>query len=613
MSEWILQNAIVATLLTFAVTLFVRVFRPRPSISHILWLLVLVKLLVPPLSISGWPPWPVRVKSPAPVSSAALALDTVVPTPPMIETRAPDPIASSVPESAPTRSARPFPWTPVLATAWLLGGLLVGAFFAWRTRRFRNALSAGPMAPSWLEDLVSTEAAQFGLRAPPIRVVHGIQGPQIDPIGRARILWPAERVTDSDPVRWRAVVRHELAHLRRRDHWVLWIELAGAVLWWWLPLFWWVRSRMRRDAELACDAWAVATASPGERRRFAESLIALAARASAVPFGSPGLAATPRARRLFERRLIMIVDQVPHRIPRWLPLGVFALVGLAFPSWLVLQAQSSTPQDRDFLKPVVDDDRYWTAEARGNVPLGQESTLEVHARVGQLEIVTGQGRDIVITANVRAKKEHVDAAEVRSVFEDHVKVERRDGKLVIKDAHEPEPQPAGEKGRDNVWQVDLRVEVPRALHIVAHSGVGDVRIETGRSVVAHVGVGNVQLRLRDVEKIEGHLGVGDLIIQAGHVNDSSQVDVGTGSVKLTLDSVNADWTVTLGVGDLVMTVPQQVSASFELESGIGTVDVPWGSAEVKKDSLGAKAKIDLGQGARVQAKTGVGSIRVHGS
>lgn len=304
----------------------------------------------------------------------------------------------------------------------------------------------------------------------------------------------------------------------------------------------------------------------------------------------------------------MIVDHVPHRLPRWLPIGVLALVAMSFPSWL---ATSAPAQDREAQRvPLQDDDRYWTAQAKGTVPLGQESVLGVRANVGGLEIVPGQGRDIVVTARVKARKELVDAAEVRGVFEDHVRVESRGDRLVIADAHTPVEKTDG--GYENAWEVHLRVEVPRSMKIDAHTGVGDLRIETGTRIRFDSGVGNARIIVSDAEGISGNCGVGDVTIEARRMSGPTSVKVGTGSVKATLDSLSHEWKLEVGVGDLELTLPQQVSGSFRLKSGIGSVDVPWGSVNVKRESLGAKVDYDLGQGPLFEATTGVGSIRVRG-
>src|SRR5262249_47707679 len=113
------------------------------------------------------------------------------------------------------------------------------------------------------------------------------------------------------------------------DHLVAHAELLLAILLWWHPLFWLARARLRHWAELACDAWALASV-PGAQLDYAGVLIdAVATPDSAVP-GMTVLAARPAARAAFERRLTMILDEkVSCRIGRgwWLSLAVLG-VGL---------------------------------------------------------------------------------------------------------------------------------------------------------------------------------------------------------------------------------------------------------------------------------------------
>ena len=69
---------------------------------------------------------------------------------------------------------------------------------------------------------------------------------------------------------------HELAHLRRGDHWVSRLELAAGLIWWWNPLYWLARARLNAEAELACDAWVV-WAFPKDRLAYAEVLFEICA------------------------------------------------------------------------------------------------------------------------------------------------------------------------------------------------------------------------------------------------------------------------------------------------------------------------------------------------
>jgi hypothetical protein len=158
----------------------------------------------------------------------------------------------------------------------------------------------------------------------------------------------------------RAVLTHELAHLRRRDHWVGWLLLAAGCLWWWHPLFWLVRRRLHREAELACDAWVVGRL-PAARRAYAEALLLVCQRWSLPAMAAPALGAAGRHRDL-ERRLIMVMrEEVPYRLPlRWLlGVGTLALLGIpaltsgqqpaetAKPAYKVVTVNEDAGADRD--------------------------------------------------------------------------------------------------------------------------------------------------------------------------------------------------------------------------------------------------------------------------
>jgi beta-lactamase regulating signal transducer with metallopeptidase domain len=74
---------------------------------------------------------------------------------------------------------------------------------------------------------------------------------------RPRLLLPAGLWDDLDEAQRDTLIAHELAHLRRRDHWVRLVEVAATVLYWWHPAVWWARRELREAEEQCCDAWVV--------------------------------------------------------------------------------------------------------------------------------------------------------------------------------------------------------------------------------------------------------------------------------------------------------------------------------------------------------------------
>jgi hypothetical protein len=115
---------------------------------------------------------------------------------------------------------------------------------------------------------------------------------------------------------------HELAHLRRGDHWVRRLELVALGLYWWHPAAWWARRELEDAEERCCDGW-VARLLPGAGPAYAAALVQtvafLSAARAALPLGASG---SGQARHI-RRRVIMILEGNTAR-----PLGRAALLAV---------------------------------------------------------------------------------------------------------------------------------------------------------------------------------------------------------------------------------------------------------------------------------------------
>ncbi|WP_344432419.1 M56 family metallopeptidase, partial [Amycolatopsis minnesotensis] len=69
------------------------------------------------------------------------------------------------------------------------------------------------------------------------------------------------------------VLAHELAHLRRLDHWVNILQTAVETLFFYHPVVRWVSRDLRIEREIACDA--MAATLTGDRVGYAETLLKL--------------------------------------------------------------------------------------------------------------------------------------------------------------------------------------------------------------------------------------------------------------------------------------------------------------------------------------------------
>src|SRR5258708_40026147 len=90
-----------------------------------------------------------------------------------------------------------------------------------------------------------------------IRISEMVEGPSIGCLGNPLVTWPGRKAAPAPDLDFEGVILHELAHIRRKDHLVAWLELGATLLAWWNPVFWFVRRQMHESRELACDAMAI--------------------------------------------------------------------------------------------------------------------------------------------------------------------------------------------------------------------------------------------------------------------------------------------------------------------------------------------------------------------
>lgn len=224
---------------------------------------------------------------------------------------------------------------PVL---WLTGIALIAALYFARIGAFRRQLRHSVAAPAHIRALVESAARTIGLRAIPTTVmVDACVSPMIWAGRRPVLVIPTGLWTQLDRTGRRAILFHELAHLKRRDHWVAWLEVFASLLYWWHPLVWWVRRRIHEEADLSCDAWVTWTLPQG-RRAYAEALLRarqyISDGRAATPVGGMA-AAGPRA-RTFARRLTMVMTRSVR--PRTSMMGFLLAAAVAGIGWFAAPA-----------------------------------------------------------------------------------------------------------------------------------------------------------------------------------------------------------------------------------------------------------------------------------
>ena len=204
---------------------------------------------------------------------------------------------------------------PIPLTLWLGGIALLAGLVILRVGFSLRLIKTAQVAPNWIEQDVKEAAKELGLsRVPQVMMTHQRVSPLVWCGFRPRLILPRGLWRQLDAPGRNAVIRHELAHLKRRDHWFAWLDLLIGCLYWWHPVVWWIRRRVREEADNCCDAWVMALMPEG-RRAYAVALLETKKYTSGSLLTAPvmGLGMAAGAKR-FARRLNMVMTE--QMVPR---------------------------------------------------------------------------------------------------------------------------------------------------------------------------------------------------------------------------------------------------------------------------------------------------------
>jgi beta-lactamase regulating signal transducer with metallopeptidase domain/protocatechuate 3,4-dioxygenase beta subunit len=271
------------TALAAVVAVVVRLIcRRRPHLAYVLWMLIMLKCVTPPLwsSPTGVFSWAqARPESPtAQTSQQAIAVEPrgnaaeIAADAADVRSAAGDvsgnDAAPAPPVSATAVSRLPRPWLSRLADhatalcvgGWLIGALALARLFLRRWFVCRRIVRQSIVAD---DDVVQSAAAQIGSRLGLQRRVR--VAITAEPIGPAIFGWlrpvivlPEAVAVGKKPHQIEPILAHELVHVRRGDPYWGVFQLAVEALWWFHPLVWWANRELCRAREQCCDEEVVA-------------------------------------------------------------------------------------------------------------------------------------------------------------------------------------------------------------------------------------------------------------------------------------------------------------------------------------------------------------------
>ena len=315
-------------LLGLAAFFLLRVASPaQASTRYVIGVVTLAAMMLAPVatfvassgfSSSNRRAWPTA--SALEFSQAGLVTGAIVAENPSIVQQLSPSAAGARPESA---AIAPL-WLPVVTAVWMagvvvlslrmLGGWVMTMMLA---RRAVRAVS----------DQVDTAAREMARRLQLQRQFAVLQSaavlvPTLVGWLRPVVLLPASALAGLSEAQLRAVLAHELAHIRRHDYLVNLLQTAVETLLFYHPAVWWVSAEVRAEREHCCDDLAVEVC--GDRLVYVSALAELTSlERRAFRLAATDGSLVTRVRRILGRP----VNARPEMPPSWAVLVLLVLIG----------------------------------------------------------------------------------------------------------------------------------------------------------------------------------------------------------------------------------------------------------------------------------------------
>lgn len=321
-----LSNAVVSAAMALVAMMVQRTLN-RPQLAYLLWLLVIIKLVTPPLVTlpvmiaPGQNTEPLTIVTALSESGINVNLDTLA-TSPLLH-----------------------PWwmgakahgKSVLLMIWLTGGLLILSISLIRIFRFNRLLNVkSEKAPPSVQNISKKMTCQLKIRS---EIAIYTTSANLTPMvwwvgGRARVILPKVLLEKLGEEKFQWVIAHELAHIRRRDHLVRWVEWLACVCFWWNPLAWMACRHLRINEEICCDALVLTTLNP-KPNVYATSLLETIEQLAETTLRPPAVASAIDSGGILKRRFDMIlskntVETTSRKLKVAIILGAMAILPLGF-------------------------------------------------------------------------------------------------------------------------------------------------------------------------------------------------------------------------------------------------------------------------------------------
>jgi len=360
-----------------------------PQVRYALWLLVLIKLVIPPwwtLPGNGFPLSIARLTTAVESRTATDEVSSDSPGRDRSDTAADPSSVNRLISDEPTveevaRGPVVF-WPTVAFLVWLAGVVVIVLVIVIRTRRlarWHREQEERPTIPEWFHDLLMTTSERFGLeRVPAVVFSDEAVTPAVYGLFRPVLLLPAHSIDTLSRDDAEHILMHELAHLKRGDLVAHAVFLGFRVVYWFNPFVVFAHRQLKHLREICCDltvAGILREKTAGYRRTLVDTARYLLTESLEPGMGLLGVFEEPY--EVLAR--IRWLERPTWRHHRRMVVVAGAVMVAAAPVLLPMAAIGAAPAAMVPIENSVDGAEQSSGDSPDNVSAGS-ATLHVHVR-----------------------------------------------------------------------------------------------------------------------------------------------------------------------------------------------------------------------------------------
>lgn len=250
-------------------------------------------------------------------------------------------------EDIPSESI-PVTWQAVVFLIWLVGVLVLSLLLLQRYLFVKSLLAQSNRANGRLHETLQKCRKLVGVRKKiELRLSKSMLSPAVCGLSKPIILMPAALLDDLSEDKLRAVLIHELSHIKRGDLWVNFMQTILQIIYFYNPLLWFANAVVRGIREKAVDEM-VLTNLGDQAKSYSNTLIDIAEIAFSKPHFSLRLVGVVESKKALSGRIKHILTRP---IPKSAKLGLVGMATIIIAATFLLPMAKASSSDKKFDVP----------------------------------------------------------------------------------------------------------------------------------------------------------------------------------------------------------------------------------------------------------------------